>query len=144
MTNQIRRFEVLILRPLQLALLLSAVLTIFRGRWLWLGGCVLGLFYLGIVGSKLHPLQSASELAEGPLEGRAAHIERESLPSGTKQMLVGHACTRIGILVGCATGLVLWAAFAWRWYFAGLIALVAMMFAGAVLKVVFRTTTFEA
>ncbi len=143
MTNQIRRFEMVILRPLQLVLLLAAVFTIFRGRWLWLGGSVLALFYLGIVGSKLRPLQSASELAQGPLEGPAARIEADALPSGMKQMLVGHACTRIGILIGFATGLILWTTLAWRWYFAVLIAWIAMMFAGTLLKVVFRTTTIE-
>jgi hypothetical protein len=144
MTDQIKRFELLILRPLQIALLLSALVTIIRAQWLWLGCSLLGLFYLGIVGSKLHPLQSASELAEGPVEGRAARIESTLLPPGLKQMLVGHACTRVGILIGLAAGVVLWGALGWRWYFALLVAWFILMFVGATLKVVFGTTTFEA
>jgi hypothetical protein len=144
MTNQIRRFELLVLRPLQLALLLCVVLTIFGRLWLLLVGSILGLLYLGIVGSQLHVFQSTSQLAEGPLDGRAARIEAETVPAGVKQMLVGHSCTRIGILIGFATALVLWGAFAWRWYFALLVAGVSLIFTGAVLKIVFRTTTSEA
>ena len=144
MADKIRRFEVFILRPLQIAFLVSAVVLLLKTLWLGLVGCVLCSFYLGIIGSKLHPLQSASELAKGPLEGRAARIESELLPAGVKQMLVSHACTRVGILIGLSTAIILWSAFGWRWYFALLVAFVSMILVGAILKVAFRTTTAEA
>jgi hypothetical protein len=51
---------------LQVVLLLSAAAFLFEGMWWLLGVCILGLFYLGIVAARLHPLQSATELAEGP------------------------------------------------------------------------------
>jgi len=143
MTNRIRRFEVVILRPLQIAFLISAVILLFKALWLWLVGCALGTFYLGTIGSQLHPLQSASELAEGPLAGRAARIESEALPVSVTQMLVGHACTQVGILIGLSTGIILWGAFGLRWYFALPVTLFSILFAGAILKVVFRTTMAE-
>jgi hypothetical protein len=144
MTDKIKRFEVFILRPLQIAFLISAVVLLLKALWLWLVGCALGIFYLGVIGSNLHPLQSVSELAEGPLEGRAVRIESEVLPAPVKQMLVGYACTRIGLLIGLSTGIILWLAFGWRWYFALLVAWLSILFAGAILKVAFRTTAAEA
>jgi hypothetical protein len=138
MINHAKRFEIIILRPLQIVFLISAVVFLFKGMWWWLVGCAVSVFYLGIVGSKLHPLQSASDLAQGPIEGTAARLESELLPVSVKQMLVGHACTRVGILLGFTAGVVSWAALGWRWYFALLIALLAMLFSGALLKFTFK------
>jgi hypothetical protein len=138
MADQAKRFEIVILRPLQILFLVSAVVFLFNGMWLWFAGCVLGLIYLGIVGSKLHPLQSASDIAKGPLEGPSAFIESESLPPEVKQALVGHACTRVGILVALTIGMILWAALGWRWYFALLLVWVTILFTGALLKLAFR------
>lgn len=118
MIDQAKRFEIAILRPLQGLLTISGVAFLLRGLWLWLAGCALGLLYLGVIGSELHPLQTASDLSKGPLEGRAARIESDLLPAEAKRMLVGHACTRVAILIGFSTGLVLWLARGWRWYLA--------------------------
>ena len=77
---QAKRFEVVVLRPLPVVFVVSAVVFLFKGMWWWLAGCAVGLLYLGIVGSKLHPLQSAASLAHGPTEGPAARMESEILP----------------------------------------------------------------
>ena len=139
MTDQAKRFEIAILRPLQIVFLISAVVFLFKGMWWWLVGCVVSLFYLGIVGSKLHPLQSASDLAQGPIQGTNARIEPELRPPAVRQMLVGHACTRVGILIGFAVGVVSWAALGWRWYFALLFGLLGILLSGALLKLTFKT-----
>lgn len=144
MTSQAKRFEIVILRPLQIVFLISAVAFLFQCMWWWLGGCFLGLLYLGIVGSKLHPLQSATDLAKGPLDGPAAQIESELIPAEPKKMLVGHACTRVGILLGVTTGVVVSLAVGWSWYLALPIALVTMLSTGALLKMAFRTVSYEA
>jgi hypothetical protein len=107
MADQAKRFEIIILRPLFVVFLVSGIAFLFKAWWWWLAGSILGLFYLGIVGSKLHPLQSASDLAEGPLEGASGRIESKLLPPAIKLALVGHACTRVGILIGVTTGVVL-------------------------------------
>lgn len=133
-----KRFEVVVLRPLQVVFLVSAVVVLLKGMWWWLAGCAVGVFYLGIVGSKLHPLQSAVALAQGPTDGPAARIESEVLPVEAKQMLLGHACTRTGILLGVAGGVVSWAAFGLSWYFALVVASLVMMLAGALLKLAFK------
>jgi hypothetical protein len=139
MADQAKRFEIVVLRPLQILFLVSAVVFLFRGMWVWLGACALGFFYLGIVGSKLHPLQSARDLAEGPLEAPSARVESERLPPEVKQMLVGHACTQVGILVGLTVGLVLWAPLGRHWYLTLPLAWVTLVFTGGLLKVAFRS-----
>src|SRR5258708_3947848 len=118
MADSVRQFEVVILRPLQLILLGVAVVTGFTRHWFWFGGFVLALLYLGTVGSKLHPLQTASDLASGPLTNPSALRESASLSPGVKIGLVGAACTRIGIFLGITAGFVFWFALGWRWYFA--------------------------
>jgi len=139
MWDPVRRFEVAILRPAQLLILAAGTVTALRGRWWWVVGCVLGLLYLGVVGSKLHPLQTASDLAQGPLEGPVAAAESAVLTQDDKRRLVDQACTRIGILAGAVLFFVLFGLFRWRWYWAVPAAWVAVMLSGAVLKLVFRT-----
>lgn len=134
MIDQPRRFESLVLRPLQILFLVSAGFFLVKGMWWWLAGCAVGVLYLGIVGSKLHPLQSASDLAQGPTEGSAARIESELLSPDMKRMLVGHACTRVGIMIGIAVGMILWGALAWHWYFALLVVWPIILLSGALLK----------
>jgi len=124
---------------LQVVLLLSAAASLFEGLWWWLGVCILGLFYLGIVGAKLHPLQTATELVEDPLEeGTAARLESKLLPPNIQQSLVGRACTQVGILVGLVAGVVAWFGLGWSWYLALIVASFAMLIAGALLKLAFK------
>ena len=61
MNDPAKHFEIVILRPLQIVFLVSAAVFLLTGMWLWLAGCAVAVLYLGIVGSKLHPFQSASE-----------------------------------------------------------------------------------
>jgi len=137
MVNQLKRFEIIILRPLQIIFLISAVVFLFKSMWWWLAGFVVCVFYLGIVGSKLHPLQSAFDLAQSPIEGPAARNESELLPPEVKQMLVSHACTKVGILVGIISGLVSWMFLDWHWYFAFLVGCFILVIVGALLKLQF-------
>ncbi len=81
MRDRARSLELFVLRPLLVATLAVAALLGFRGLWLWLIAPVAGFLYLGVIGSKLHPLQSARELSEGPLQGPAARGERTVLPA---------------------------------------------------------------
>lgn len=143
MINQIKRFEIIILRPLIIMFLVFAIAFFFKGMWWWLVGCVVSVFYLGIIGSKLHHLQSALDLAQGPIKSPAACTESDLLPLAVKQMLVGHACTKVGILVGFAAGAISWAALGWQWYFALLSAWFAMVLSGALLKLTFRTIEYR-
>jgi hypothetical protein len=142
--NLAKRFEIVILRPLHIVLLISSILFLFKGAWLWLAGCALALLYLGTVGSKLHPFQSASDLAKGPLMGSAARIESELLPSDVVKMLVSQACIRVGILVGVTTGLILWRAFGYRWYLAFPVAWVIVVLTSALLRLAFKTEPNQA
>ena len=137
MTDPVRSFELYVLRPLQLAILAVALVLGFQGLWLWLLAPVAAIFYLGIIGSKLHPFRNARGLAEGPLEGPTARFERTLVSPGMAASLVGHACTRVGILVALGVGLFLWAALGWRWYLALLASYILLPFVGGSLKAVF-------
>jgi hypothetical protein len=139
MTDQLRRFELVVLRPLQVAFVVLGLVCVFQGMWWSLGGCIIGVLYLGGVGARLHPLQSASELAQGPTQGPAARGESDSLPPEIVTALVGRACTSVGILLGLAAGAVVWGVVGWSWYFAIPIAWVAMLLTGALMKLAFRT-----
>lgn len=139
MTDQGKRFEISILRPLQVIICISAVIFLFKGMWWLLAGCVASIFYLGIIGSKMHPLQSASNLAQGPLKCPEAQIESDILPPEDKQILVRHACTRVGIMLGIICGVVSWAILGWRWYLALAVVLFIMLLSGALLKTIFKT-----
>jgi hypothetical protein len=139
MTDVIRRFELAVLRPLQTVFVVLAIVCVFRGMWWWLGGCALGLLYLGVIGSKLHPLQSFSDLVRGPTEGPAAGKESEVLPPEIKRKLVDRACTSVAILLGLASGAVLWGVVGWSWYFAIPITWVAMLVTGGLMKLAFKT-----
>ncbi len=72
MTDQLKRFEILVLRPLWVAVVVSTLGFVLTAHWLWLVGSVVAFFCLGIIGSKLHPLQAARELVAGPTTGVAA------------------------------------------------------------------------
>jgi hypothetical protein len=87
----------------------------------------------------LHPLQSARDLLQGPTEGPAAHEESRLLPPEIKRSLVDIACTSVAILLGLASGAVLWGIVGWSWYIAILLAWVAMLLTGALMKLVFKT-----
>lgn len=139
MADPVKKFEVLILKPMQLVLTAAAIFFIVKTMWLWLAACVLGLFYLGIIGSKLHPLQSAADLAKGPLTGPAADIESALLRMDEKRRLVGQACTRVGILVGVSAGILLIAILEWPWYMALVGGWGAIVVVGALLSIAFKS-----
>ena len=134
MTDQVRRFELFVLRPLQILFLGAAIAFLLNSIWWGVAGCAFGLLYVGIIGSKLHPLQSAQDLAKGPLENPVAAIESEMFPPILNQMLVGRACSRVGRLIGLTTGIGLWAALGWHWYAALLAALVTAFLSGTLLR----------
>lgn len=128
----------IVLRPLHVLSVVLAMVFLIKGLWLYLMASVAALFCLGIIGSKLHPFQSAEELAQGPIEGHAARLEAQQLTQQDEHTLIGPACTRVGILIGFFVGVVLWMGFRLHWYFALGIACVVMLFAGAILKLAFR------
>src|ERR1043166_2163782 len=100
MMDGITRLEKVILRPLQIVYFLLGLVFLLNGMWWLVVGSLVGVFYVGIIGSKLHPLQAAHDLAKGPSENPAAELEAELLPLGVKRLLVNHACTKVGILIG--------------------------------------------
>jgi hypothetical protein len=138
MADQAKRFEILVLRPLQVLFLVGAITSLVKFTWLWLVGCTVALFYLGIVGSGLHPLQSTTGLAEGPLGGPHADIESQLLSSDARRVLASHACTKVAILIACTMGVVVWAGFGWRWYSVLLVWWLAVGITGGLLKLAFR------
>jgi hypothetical protein len=139
MTNKARRFELVILRPLQVSFVVLVLICLFQGMWWWLGGCIIAVLCLGLIGASLHPLQSASDLAQGPTRTSVAQKESELLPPEIVNVLVDRACTSIGILLGLTIGALLWGAIGWSWYIAIPLTLVAVVLTGATLKLALKT-----
>ena len=138
MISPIKRFEATVLKPMQILILIVAVALLLRRLWWGVPACILSLFYLGVVGFKLHPLQTAPELSQGPVAGPAAIREAEFLPIHLQVSLVSQACTRIGMLIGTGLALVLLAVFGWHWYWALAVFWLATLAVAAALKLAFR------
>jgi hypothetical protein len=139
MTCSVRHFDRFILKPIFWLFSVAAVAFLIGFHWWCLAGAVLGSFYTGIIGAKLHPRQSFSDLATGSLTEPAATKEEVSLSALEQRLLVSHACTRVGILVGVTLGIILWSVIGWRWYFASIVGFVCLMFSGAILKLLFKS-----
>ena len=133
--DPVRRFELRVMRPLQLVLIGTAVFNLVRGEWWLLGGAVVGSFYLGVIGSGLHPLQTAMDLMQGTVEGPAAVREAETLSLRQKQGLVVRATRRVGIGFGFATFGVLLYTLGWKWYASLLVAWVSMILSSVLLRI---------
>jgi hypothetical protein len=143
MTDQVRRFELGIVRPLHILFILLAVTFALKSLWWWLAGCIVALFYVGVIGSKLHPLQSASDLAQGPTTGAAAYVEADLMSAAEKHRFVDHACIRVGYVVGIGVGVVLWRIFGWHWYWALLVLCLSVLFIGCLLQAAFKVGVDE-
>jgi len=140
MKEKIRKFEIFILRSVQLILILLVAISAINKFWFLLGAGIVGLFYLGIIGSNLHPLQSVADLAKGPLTNPAAKEELKTISPEQSNILVGHACTRIGILLGFEVGVISLNIYHISWFLTVIIGLVVATITGSILKVIFKTT----
>ena len=139
MLDPVRAFERRALRPLQILLVALIVFSVVQRDWWWVGGAIAALFYLGTIGAKLHPRQTASDLANGPLEGVAAQREPAGLLTTEKARRVGHACTRIAILISVYAFAVTYGPLGLRWYWCAAIAWGTLLLTGSVLKLTFKT-----
>ena len=139
MLNPVQAFERRVLRPLQFLLLTLIIFSGIEQDWWWIGGAIVALFYLGTIGAKLHPRQTASNLAKGPLGGAAAQREAASLSATEKTQLVGHASTRVSLLIGIYGFAATYGPLGLRWYWCAAIAWVTLLLMGSVLKLAFRT-----
>lgn len=134
----VRNFDRCVLTPIFWLFNLAALAFGVTAHWWWLAGAVVGSFYSGIIGAKIHPKQSFSDLTRGSVTGAAADKEDAILTEVEQRLLVSHACTHVGILLGVTSGGVLWAA-GLSWHVAVIVGFVCLLFSGAILKVLFRT-----
>ena len=131
--EKVRNFDHLVLTPLSWTANLAAVGFLILRLWPWLIGSVLASCYISIIAAKMHRELLFSDLAHNA----GAEREEASL-TPIEHRLVGHACTRVGILLGVILALVVWS-ISWRWYSACLIGFMAMLLSDAVLKLLFKT-----
>ena len=136
--DPVRDFEVRVLRPIWIALIGMAIVLALSGDWIWLGASVFAVLLVGVIGSQLHPLQSASNLAQGPLESHASHREI-TFANELRRVLVDRACLHVGMFLGVVAFVVAFWAIGVRWYVAGFVACFVLLVSGALLKVAFKT-----
>ncbi len=136
-TEPVVQFERGILAPLQALLVVCAVAFLAEGMWLWLAFSAAGLFYLGTIGARLHPLQSARDLAAGPWSNPVARLEQRLLAGPVQRALLRKACARVGILAGSGAGLITLFGLHWSWLPAAVLAAGVAYGGGAILAWLF-------
>jgi hypothetical protein len=114
-TERVVHFERGILAPLQALFVVCAVAFLAQGMWLWSASSVAGLIYLGTIGARLHPMQSARDLAAGPWCNPVALLEQRLFPAALQRQLLRQACGRVGILAGFTAGLITSYGLHWGW-----------------------------
>jgi hypothetical protein len=139
MTCTVRNFDRYVLTPIFWAFNIAAVVFLVGFHWWWLAGAIVGSFYSGLIGQKIHPRQTVSDLSQGSVTGAAATREEISLSDLEHRVLVSQACTHVGILSGVTIGIVLGVVLGWHWYFAAIVGFICLVFIGAILKVLFRS-----
>jgi len=80
-------------------------------------------------------LQSATDLAKGPLTNPVAKEELKIIAPEQSNILVGHACTRIGILLGFGLGAIAFSIYHLSWFSAIISGIIAATIIGSILKV---------
>ena len=130
MATSLRRFERQILRPIWLLMICGGLFSIVSRLWWWVAGSVVAVLYLGHVGGLLHPLQSARQLAAGPLSNPAASPEL-LIPASEQDSILAEAGTRVALVVAAFAVALLRSRADWKWVVAipvGLIGWVALAF----------------
>ena len=118
MKDPVKNFESVVLRPLNILFVLPAIYFLMQGKWLPFIGCDSAMLFICHIGANLHPIQSARDLARGPLTNPMAELESQLYTPQQKKLLAGRACMKVGILVGLTIGVICWTILGWRWYFA--------------------------
>ncbi|SRR6266404_2878177 len=131
----VKRFELLILRPLDVCLIVGAVISLFHKEWIFgLFLLVVG-FVIGAIGQGLphHRQDTAKELAEGrPAPSDVFRDAPEGQPSGRLDPDEGHAMASASIKTSAVLALIVAVTFVhfdYKWYMAALASiLVAILF----------------
>ena len=139
MNYTVRHFDRFVLTPIFWAFNIAGIVFLIRFHWWWMIGSVLGSFYIGLIGQKIHPLLTFSDLTQSSVSGAAVTSEEISLSETQHKLLIGQACTHLGILSGVTIYFVIVEAFDMHWYYAAILGLTCMVFIGAILKVMFKS-----
>jgi hypothetical protein len=116
--DPIKRFELWFLRPLWGITIVTILAAAIDLRWWWVVGGVFSVMYLGVVGAKLHPSQSAAELAQDPLTSAAAIAESNPMARAEQAALVMRASYRVAHLLMAWSAACFIVVLGWRWYVA--------------------------
>jgi hypothetical protein len=136
-TGPVRHFESVALRPFWALTLVAGITAAFSGAWGSVALAALLLWFLGITGSALHPLQSARDLTEGPLENPAAAVEEELLSVPFQAGMVSRASMHLSMAIGIAGAWIAIVWLHWRWYAALPLAYLLMVWVGGAMRYVF-------
>jgi hypothetical protein len=125
---------------LWLLIVVETGVAAFHHKWWWALAGIVGVFYVGFVGARIHPTLSAAQLREGPTEGAAAKAEMEALTKDDRLNLIASAFARLHpvfILLLAANFLVV---ADWRWF----VALPAAFIGGILLSALIMVTFAKA
>ena len=135
--DPVKRFELWFLRPLWGITIVTILAAAINLRWWWVVGGVLSVIYLGVIGAKLHPSQSAMELAQGPITSASAIADSNAMARAERAALLLRACYRVAHLLMAWSAACFMVVLGWRWYVAIPAACFAWSFVAAVLIMAF-------
>ena len=135
--DPVKRFELWFLRPLWGITIVTILAAAINLRWWWVVGGVLSVIYLGVIGAKLHPSQSAVELAQDPITSAAEIADSNAMARAERAALLLRACYRVAHLLMAWSAACFMVVLGWRWYVAIPAACFAWSFVAAVLIMAF-------
>jgi hypothetical protein len=116
-----------------LAVVVETIAAAFHHLWFWVLAGVVGMIYIGLVGARLHPTLSASQLREGPTEGEPAIQEMAVMSKDERLALIATALNRLIPVLATLIAANLLVLATWRWYAAIPVAFVgAMLLTGVI------------
>ncbi len=119
----VRKFDLIVLRPISIALIVSGIAFLVRAEWV-VGGLllVIAVFGVGAVGSSLHRKKSFGELAAGyPHLSALDEATPKAIQRETSLQLSRAGCA-LGVVLALVT-ILLSIRFGLRWYWAAAIAI---------------------
>jgi hypothetical protein len=130
----IKRFELAVMRPIWLSIIVIGLVHGFRHEWWSVAAMVVALLLFGGIGGALHPVMSASELAEGPTDSTGAKDENSVLSSAVQRAVIARGCNLSATFLIPYVGWIATRVLGWRWYVALPLALATSTLIGGAVR----------
>jgi uncharacterized protein YneF (UPF0154 family) len=116
-----------------LAVVIETITAAVHHLWFWVFAGVVGVLYIGLVGTRLHPTLSASQMRAGPTESEPAIQEMAAMSRDERLTLIAAALNRLIPVLATLLAANLLVLATWKWYVAIPVAFIgAMLLTGVI------------